>query len=409
MLRLQFKTGETELAKKQFITDIQNANTSEELLNLYDSEIQSIIRLICAENEQTKISSVMSNSPELLVNVIKVQFSYGKYYNLGLAVNKSNGVPLQLVAVDSVREATKYKLHAVILINGEDYTFYNNIECEEPINGCIQKKKPSLYKILNENILNNMNNLFEETREPRKFKRITDTSKLGYEMNTIVNMNCIQGMKQMGDNCVDFVLTDIPYGEVNDADIERTEANANSGIRVINKGDADKLTFDLNEFLEEIHRVCSNSFAVFCGYEQVSEIIKFFRQKGCSTRIIVWEKTSFSPINGDLLYGSNIEVGVWARKHNNGVFNAFCKGTVFKYGPGTRRWHPTQKNEDLFKELITDNTNEGYLVFDPCMGSGTTAKACINSNRNFFGFELSSEYTGKSMEEIEQLTHPGMY
>lgn len=397
------------MAKKQFVTDIENANTSKEILSIYNSEIQSILRLICAENEQTKISNVEAEVEDILVDVIKVQFSYGKYYNLGVAIHKNKGVQLQLAAVDLVRAATKYKLHSVLLIDEDKYTFYNNVECVEPIDGCIQKKKYSLYKILNENILSNIDNLIEETREPRKFKRITDTSKLGYELNTIVNMDCIQGMKQMGDNCVDFVLTDIPYGEVNDTDIERTEENATSGIRVINKGDADKLTFDLNEFLEEIHRVCTNSFVVFCGYEQVSDIVKFFRHKGCSVRLIVWEKTSFSPINGDILYGSNIEVGVWARKHNNGVFNAFCKGTVFKYGPGTRRWHPTQKNEELFKELIEDNTNEEYLVFDPCMGSGTTAKACINSNRNFFGFELSSEYKGKSMEEIEQLTHPGMY
>ncbi|MBO5388663.1 MAG: site-specific DNA-methyltransferase, partial [Lachnospiraceae bacterium] len=342
------------MAKKQFVTDIENANTSKEILSIYNSEIQSILRLICAENEQTKISNVEAEVEDILVDVIKVQFSYGKYYNLGVAIHKNKGVQLQLAAVDLVRAATKYKLHSVLLIDEDKYTFYNNVECVEPIDGCIQKKKYSLYKILNENILSNIDNLIEETRETRKFKRITDTSKLGYELNTIVNMDCIQGMKQMGDNCVDFVLTDIPYGEVNDTDIERTEENATSGIRVINKGDADKLTFDLNEFLEEIHRVCTNSFVVFCGYEQVSDIVKFFRHKGCSVRLIVWEKTSFSPINGDILYGSNIEVGVWARKHNNGVFNAFCKGTVFKYGPGTRRWHPTQKNEELFKELIED-------------------------------------------------------
>lgn len=398
---------------KQYVLDVENAKTTSDIIKIYSEEIRNILRLVCADNEKAKILNVKASGNSLLLDIIKVQISYGKYYNLVLSTAKDMDVELGFndVAriVKEVKDTTNYDIHAVIMINRDSYKMYDNINGEEIISGSIKRKRPSLYNLINENVLLNINNLFEEAREKRKFRRITDTSKLGYKENTIVNMNCIQGMKQMGDNCVDFVLTDIPYGEVNDTDIERTEANANSGIRVINKGDADELTFDLNEFLEEIHRVCSNSFAVFCGYEQVSEIIKFFRQKGCSTRIIVWEKTSFSPINADLMYCSNIEVGVWARKHNNGVFNAFCKGTVFKYGPGTRKWHPTQKNVDLFKELIEDNTDEGYLVFDPCMGSGTTAKACINSNRNFFGFELNNEYTRKSIEEIEQLTHPGMY
>lgn len=395
---------------KTFVADLESCKTSHELIDTYGCKVQNYLRLICADNEKTKIFRSKMIEDDLLIDLIKVQLSYGKYYNLALVTNKILGESIEIdadVAI-TVNNSTKYKIHTIIVLDGLKWGLLDNNTGDLYV-GNAKKNKPSLYQMLSNNVMKNINNLAEEEREPRKFKRLTDTSKLGYEMNTIVNMNCIQGMKNMGDNCVDFVLTDIPYGEVNDADIERTEANANSGIRVINKGDADELTFDLNEFLEEIHRVCSNSFVVFCGYEQVSDIIKFFRQKGCSTRIIVWEKTSFSPINADLMYTSNIEVGVWARKHNNGVFNAFCKGTVFKYGPGTRKWHPTQKNEELFKELIEDNTNEEYLVFDPCMGSGTTAKACLNSNRNFFGFELSTDYHEKSTEEIKRITHPGMY
>ena len=54
--------------------------------------------------------------------------------------------------------------------------------------------------------------------------------------------------------------------------------------------------------------------------------------------------------------------------------------------------HPTQKPVALFEYLIKTYTNEGDLVLDNCMGSGTTAIACINTNRNYIGFELDKEY-----------------
>lgn len=53
--------------------------------------------------------------------------------------------------------------------------------------------------------------------------------------------------------------------------------------------------------------------------------------------------------------------------------------------------HPTQKPVALFEYLIKTYTNEGDLVLDNCIGSGTTAIACINTNRNFIGIELQEE------------------
>jgi site-specific DNA-methyltransferase (adenine-specific) len=57
-----------------------------------------------------------------------------------------------------------------------------------------------------------------------------------------------------------------------------------------------------------------------------------------------------------------------------------------------RGLHPTQKPVALFEYLIKTYTNEGDLVLDNCMGSGTTGVACKNLNRNFIGIELDPEY-----------------
>src|SRR5690606_33568674 len=49
------------------------------------------------------------------------------------------------------------------------------------------------------------------------------------------------------------------------------------------------------------------------------------------------------------------------------------------------KFHPTQKPVELFEWLIKTYTNEGDIVLDNCMGSGTTAVACLNTNRNYIG------------------------
>ena len=55
-------------------------------------------------------------------------------------------------------------------------------------------------------------------------------------------------------------------------------------------------------------------------------------------------------------------------------------------------FHPTQKPVDLLEYLIRTYTNEGETVLDNCMGSGSTGVACVNTNRNFIGFELDEHY-----------------
>ena len=64
--------------------------------------------------------------------------------------------------------------------------------------------------------------------------------------------------------------------------------------------------------------------------------------------------------------------------------------------------HPTEKPVELFEWLIKSYTNEGDLVLDNCIGSGTTAVACINTNRNYIGFEKEKEYYEMCLERIKE-------
>ena len=66
-----------------------------------------------------------------------------------------------------------------------------------------------------------------------------------------------------------------------------------------------------------------------------------------------------------------------------------------------RGLHPTQKPVALFEYLIKTYTNPGELVLDNCMGSGTTAIACMNTQRNFIGFEMDKGYYDIACKRID--------
>lgn len=203
------------------------------------------------------------------------------------------------------------------------------------------------------------------------------------EKDTVYNVDCLDGLMDLEDSCIDFLLTDIPYDAVN---------RKSNGLRNFDKENADVLSFNLDTFLEQSYRVTRNSICIFCGKEQFSQIYEFFASKKGTVRPIIWEKTNPSPVNGEYVYLSGVEFAVWFKKSGGKTFNAFCKNTVFRFSNGKRKIHPTQKNLELFKSLILDNTNEGDLVLDTCIGSGTTAIACKELNRRYIGFEINREY-----------------
>ena len=205
--------------------------------------------------------------------------------------------------------------------------------------------------------------------------------------------DCITKLFAMQDNCVNFTLTDIPYDAVN---------RASNGLRELDKGKADVLTFDLLVFLEQVYRITSNSICIFCGKEQFSTIYDFFANKKGTVRPIIWEKTNPSPMNGQYIYLSGVEMAAWFKKSGANVFNAHCKNTVFRHPNGRSKLHPTEKNHELLKELILDNTNEGDIVFDPCMGSGAHGKVAIENGRRFIGIELDENYFNIAQNRIEE-------
>ena len=77
--------------------------------------------------------------------------------------------------------------------------------------------------------------------------------------------------------------------------------------------------------------------------------------------------------------------------------------SVIEIGSEFKPIHPTQKPVPLFEYLIKTYTNEGDTVLDNCIGSGTTAVACINTKRNFIGFEMDEDYYNIANKRIQKL------
>jgi DNA modification methylase len=198
----------------------------------------------------------------------------------------------------------------------------------------------------------------------------------------IICGDCLDVMRGWPDGCVDAVITDIPYGEVN---------RVSGGLRCLDKGDADVCNLNLTELAAELVRLVRGSIYVFCGVEQVSELRAALVDIGLTTRLCIWHKTNPSPMNGEHLWLSSIECCVFARK-SGAVFNEHCASCVWDNPSGQRTQHPTQKPLELMRRIISASTNERDLVLDPFAGSGSTLVAAERLGRRWVGIELNPEY-----------------
>lgn len=222
------------------------------------------------------------------------------------------------------------------------------------------------------------------------------------ELNSIYHKDCIEGMRSMKDKSVDLILTDIPYGNVTRNGEER--AKSKGQLRNLNKGFADELSFDLKEFLDGCYRITNGSIYIFCGIEQTSEVFKFFdSKKDMTTRQCIWHKTNPSPLNAQHYWVHSFENCIYAKKRKS-TYNDGYAHNVWEFPIERKIDFFTPKPLKLFKYLIEKSTNEGDIVFDPCIGSGTTAVASKELNRNYIGLDLNKEAIKTTLRRLGNVT-----
>ena len=98
------------------------------------------------------------------------------------------------------------------------------------------------------------------------------------------------------------------------------------------------------------------------------------------------------------------------KEYETSEYGNYPKTALFIENPSIESsLHPTQKPVSLFRYLIKTYTNEGELVLDNCIGSGTTAVACKQANRRFIGIELNQEYVDVANERLKFSTLSDFY
>lgn len=201
-------------------------------------------------------------------------------------------------------------------------------------------------------------------------------------INDVINKDCMAFFPSMADKSIDMVLTDIPYGVVN---------RPSSGIRNFDKKSADVLSFDMEVMVKELCRITKGSIYIFCSTEQVSDLRRLMVDNKMTTRLLIWNKTNPSPVNGQYLWLSSVECCVFGR-FPKAVFNEHCKGGVLSFPSGRSKVHPTEKPVKLFEYIVETSSNKDDIVFDPFAGSGTTGVACKKLGRSFILVEKDKAY-----------------
>lgn len=157
----------------------------------------------------------------------------------------------------------------------------------------------------------------------------------------------------------------------------------------------------LGIFVKEYYNKLRNggTLIIFFDIWKITVLYEMLKCTGFQQiRFIEWVKTNPQPLNSSTNYLTNCrEIALVGVKKSKPTFHSKYDNGLYFYPlqGGKHRFHPTQKSLVLFEDLIKKHSNEGDVVLDTFLGSGTTAVACSNTNRKFIGCEVSSEYFEK--------------
>lgn len=249
---------------------------------------------------------------------------------------------------------------------------------------------------------------------------------LNIENNKIYNMDCLEGMKYIGDKSIDMILCDLPYGTTQCKwdDIIPFALLWEQYERIIKNNGAIVLTasqpFTSSLIMSnpKLYKYCwiwekdnaSNFFAAKFQPLNNTEDIVVFGKGGCNNGTknpLIYHPQGTLQIDKEVTNGKNIG-GQVGKAHKTSMsegkkYKQMQTGYPFKtlkYKRDGGHIHPTQKPVSLFEYLIKTYTKEGEIILDNCMGSGTTAIACINTNRKYIGFEMDTDYYNLSLNRI---------
>ena len=215
--------------------------------------------------------------------------------------------------------------------------------------------------------------------------------------NVILNVDCLIGMKDIPDESIDCIVTDPPY---------RLTSHGSSGTmsgywttEVAKRGKVfEHNDIEIEDYLPELYRVLKpeTHCYIMCNNLNLPHFFDVIsKSKFHFVKLLVWDKVK--AICGRYYMG-RVEHIFLLRKGNDrpindcGTVDILTIPNVKPKDKNGNNLHDSAKPVALFQLLIKNSTNKGDIVLDPFMGSGTTAIACINTERKYLGFEKDKGY-----------------
>lgn len=235
--------------------------------------------------------------------------------------------------------------------------------------------------------------------------------------NKIYCGDSLELIKQIPDKSIDLVYTDPPYllpysishtikNSIDWTNLKKTTLK----IRRMEKQlvEANITEFNITEFLELSIRIQKKiNMYIWCSKYQLIDIFKFIEKYNLIYYILVWCKTNPLPSYSNN-YNNDKEICLLIKEKK--VYlqpKDFRSGFSYFVQPLNQKdkskyKHPTIKPLNIVKTMIENSTHEGDLVFDPFLGSGTTAVACYKLNRKYLGIEKNKDFFDVAVKRIEE-------
>jgi DNA modification methylase len=252
------------------------------------------------------------------------------------------------------------------------------------------------------------------------------------ELDKIYCMDCFEGLKDVFSKSVDLIVTDPPYfienlkEDISLKCMRKKNKNIKRGIfgstNMVFHADWDSFK-DLDEYkwfmlrlLKEFKRILKPKGQVymFMSWHHLHWLRTMLEEKGFHFyKYLVWYKSDVMGLFPNQ-YGNNHEHIMWFRnneRYGEVKLNIGCKqrdvftdnstNNAYRFECGL---HPTPKPINLIRTLVKNGSDEGDLILDCFMGSGTTAVACKQTNRHFIGFDNNAGYCETANKRLAQAT-----
>ena len=234
------------------------------------------------------------------------------------------------------------------------------------------------------------------------------------ELNRIYNMDCLEGMKYIKNESINCIITSPPYNLKGDF---HTFVNGKRVTYGDYKGFKDNLPEDVYQnhqttFLNECYRILKNDGFMFYNHKNriingsiISPLDWIQKTKFNIYQIVVLNLKSTANVDKRRFFPVHELLFILNKNNKTKLNNVECLTDVWEMKKVPRKitGHPATFHVMLPERCIKSATKEGDIVLDPYMGVGTTAIACINNNRNYIGFEISTTYCDIANRRIQDV------